>query len=116
MRVALIQMAFFAAFLTVPGIALAEDAGEGGTNGDSSVSEAVEDASGVEESLDASSEAAPVAACDGSFCDTRSGSNCSIASVAPVGTAGNRAVLGALGTVLALGIARKTKRGASCPS
>ncbi len=116
MRVALIQTAFFAAFLTVPGNALAEDGGEGGTNGDSSVNGAVEDAAAVEESSDASTETALSVACDGAFCDTRSGTNCSIGSGAAGKESGGGAGLGGLTAVLALGIARKTKRGASCPS
>jgi hypothetical protein len=116
MRFALIRTAFFAAFLAVHGIALADDGGEGGTNGDSSATASIEDASGGEDASDITGDVAVVIACDGALCGTESGSACGIASGSPGGKTGTRPVLAAAAALLALGIARKTKRGASCPS
>src|ERR1700678_77827 len=107
MRLWLGGAAILAAILTISARARAEDGGEGGTNGDTTQGDAIEDAS-----VDAMEPT--VVACDGALCATDSGTRCSVAYGAP-GSPCHGVAWVALPAAAALALTRRSKRGTRCP-
>jgi hypothetical protein len=114
----LILNVFVAVFLAMAHPAFAEDAGEGGTNGDSAG-----DASGAGESasdgavIDADIAEQMSLACDGALCETRSGSTCAVIGGSPgQPDPVNPLAVFVVTVALAIVLARKKGRGTTCPS
>jgi hypothetical protein len=113
----LILNVFVAVFLAMARPAFADDAGEGGTNGDSAA-----EASGAAELandgavIDADNAEQMPLACDGALCKTTSGSTCAVSDRSPgrPDPVNPPAVL-VVALALAFVLVRKKGRGTSCP-
>jgi hypothetical protein len=115
MRLRVTLIALSALVLVDPRPAAADDAGEAGTIGDSdgATTDAASSGGGASSS-DTGPEATPIA-CDGALCDTTNGSECGIAGVALGNAQLDWTSVAAVIAVLALGIARRVRRGALRP-
>jgi len=133
MRFGLIQISFVAVFLAAAPPARADDAGEGGTNGDSGSDASAQDGAGGNDVVSSDSglaeqgpslapdgapdgavESPPALACGGGLCDTSSGSACSMSAARADGSPAREAELVAIGVGVAFGLARRKRvRGAS---
>jgi hypothetical protein len=123
MRWRFVLMSFVAVFLARPRPALADDAGDSGTNGDSGwEASADEGASGVEPNDDGAASSrgpasdGPIVACDGALCDTTNGAECGIARGTPTRAPVDRATLMAVAAAFTLAITRRVRGGARRPS
>jgi hypothetical protein len=121
---------FAAILLAAPSLAIADDAGEGGTNGDGSAQPSNDGGVGGEEGGSqgsgdaangggdgsASADATPVIACDGDLCDTLQGRpTCAAAASSMRRTPVAPTWLSGAAVALAIGIARRARRGTSRP-